>query len=78
MMRRNRPERAAPTLLVAFFVATVGMVIAVAVLVQASSDWADFVAIALLIAVATLVLAVIARELREQDTPTEDDQPDAS
>jgi hypothetical protein len=78
MTRRNRQEGSAPTLLVAFFSATLGMVIAVVVLLQGSGDWADFVAIALLIAVAALVLGVIARELREQEPPADDDQPGAS
>jgi hypothetical protein len=54
------------------------MVLAVVLLLQDSGHWVDFVAIALLIAVAAIVLGVIARELREQEPPADDGQPGAS
>jgi membrane protein implicated in regulation of membrane protease activity len=70
---RNRRESAAPVLLVAFFAATLAMVIAVVVLLRGTNDWVDFVAIALLFAFAAVLLMVQLRELGEEEPPAEDD-----
>jgi CHASE2 domain-containing sensor protein len=72
MTRRQREDRAAPTLLIAIFAATLGMVIAVVLLLQVNSDWVDFLAIALLVVLTGFVLMLIASELREQ--PPGDDE----
>jgi CHASE2 domain-containing sensor protein len=58
-------------LLVAFVAATLTMVGAVVLLLRGNSDWVDFVALALLLAVAVAVLTVIAREVREEEPPNE-------
>jgi Ca2+/Na+ antiporter len=70
--RGRRSESAAPRLLVAFFAATLAMVLAVVILLRGGSDWVDFVAIALLVAFAALVLMVIANEVREEEPPADD------
>lgn len=57
-------------LLVAFLAATLTMVGAIVLLLRGNSDWVDFVALALLLAVAVAVLAVIAREIREEEPPS--------
>lgn len=66
---RHRRDSAAPGLLVAFFSATLAMVLALVVLLRGNSDWVDFVAIALLLAVAAVVLMTIRRELGEEEPP---------
>jgi hypothetical protein len=54
-------------LLLAFVTATLVMVVAVVVLLRGGSDWVDFVALGLLLAVAAVVLKVIASEIREEE-----------
>jgi hypothetical protein len=71
--RPDRPDDATPRLLLAFLTATLAMVLAIAELGRGGSDWADFVAIAFLLALAALVVTVIRRELDEQVQPGEDD-----
>ena len=75
MMGRFRSPRdsAAPGLLVAFFAATLAMVLAVVLLLRSSRHWVDFAAIGLLLAVSAAVLVTIARELREEEPPGGDD-----
>jgi hypothetical protein len=74
MMRRpNRPDDATPRLLLAFLAATLAIVLVVAELRRSGTDWVDFVAIALLLALAALVLTMIGRELDEEVQPGEDD-----
>lgn len=75
MMRRrpNRQDDATPRLLLVFVTATLAVVLAVAELRRGGSDWVDFVAIALLLALAALVLTTIGRELDEDAQPGEDD-----
>ena len=68
----------APGLLVAFFAATVAMVLAVVAIGRTGSDWSDAGAILLLIALVGLVLAAIRRRLGEQDQPATDDVAEAS
>jgi hypothetical protein len=70
---RNAPESAAPRLLVGFFAATLAMVLALVFLLRDESDWVDFVAIGLLIAVSALLLVVLDRQLGEQEPPEDDD-----
>jgi drug/metabolite transporter (DMT)-like permease len=67
-----RRDGAAPALLVAFFAATLAMVIAVVVLLRGTHDWVDFAAIALLIAFASALFILLARELAEEEPPGED------
>jgi hypothetical protein len=79
-MTRRRPNRrddATPRLLLAFLAATLAIVLAVAELRRGGTDWVDFVAIALLLALAALVLTMIGRELDEQVQPGEDDAGEA-
>ena len=64
-----RRDGGAPGLLPAFFAATIGMVLAVVLLLQDGAQWVDFAAIALLIAVAGLFLTAIARLAGEQEPP---------
>ena len=66
---RRRRDSATPGLLVAFVSATLGMVFALVVLLRGNGDWVDFVAIALLLAVAAALLATIQRELGEEEPP---------
>lgn len=68
-----RRDSAAPTLLVAFFAATMVMVIAVVVLLRGTHDWVDFVAIALLFLIAAALFVLQMRELAEEEPPSEDD-----
>jgi high-affinity Fe2+/Pb2+ permease len=68
-----RREGDAPALLVAFFAATLGMVIALVLLLRGGSDWFDFIAVGLLLAVAAVVLATIWSELREEE-PGDDER----
>jgi membrane protein implicated in regulation of membrane protease activity len=69
-----RRDSAAPGLLVAFFAATLAMVVALALLLRGGSDWFDFIAIALVLAVAGVVLRTIGRELREEEPPSDDER----
>jgi hypothetical protein len=69
-----RRDSAAPGLLVAFFAATLAMVVALALLLRGGSDWFDFIAIALVLAVAAVVLRTIGRELREEEPPSDDER----
>jgi high-affinity Fe2+/Pb2+ permease len=62
-----RRDSAAPGLLVAFFAATLTMVVALVLLLRGGSDWFDFIALGLLLAVAAVVLATIRWELRDDD-----------
>ena len=71
--RRDRKDDASPRLLLAFLAGTLAMVLAVAELRRGGSDWVDFVALALLLALAALVLTMIGRELDEEAQPGEDD-----
>jgi hypothetical protein len=66
-------RRDAPTLLVAFFAATLAMVIAVVVLLRGTSDWVDFAAIALLFAFAVVLFILQMRELAQDEPPSDDD-----
>jgi len=70
---RNRDEDAFPGLLAGFVAGTLVMVGVIAVLLRGGSDWVDFVAIALVIAIAALVLTAVAREVDEQEPPADDD-----
>jgi membrane protein implicated in regulation of membrane protease activity len=75
-MMRRRPYRrddATPRLLLAFLAATLAMVLAIAELRRSGSDWVDFVAIALLLVLAALVLTMLRRELDEEPPYGEDD-----
>jgi membrane protein implicated in regulation of membrane protease activity len=65
--------RDAPALLVAFFAATLAMVIAVVVLLRGTSDWVDFVAIALLFAFAAVLFVLQMRELAQEEPPSDED-----
>jgi hypothetical protein len=56
-------------LLVAFFTATLVMVLAVVLLLRGGSDWVDFAALGLLLAVTAVVLYVIRSEIREEEPP---------
>jgi membrane protein implicated in regulation of membrane protease activity len=67
-----RRDSAAPTLLVAFFAATMAMVIAVVVLLRGTRDWVDFVAIALLFLFAAALFTLQMRKLAEEEPPSED------
>ena len=58
-------------LLVAFFTATLVMVLAVVLLLRGGSDWVDFVALGLLLAVTAVVLVVIRSEVREEEPPSD-------
>jgi hypothetical protein len=69
-----RRDSAAPGLLVAFFAATVAMVGALVLLLRGGSDWFDFIAIALVLAVAAVVLMTIGDELREEEPPGDDER----
>jgi hypothetical protein len=69
-----RRDGDAPTLLVAFFAATLGMVIALVLLLRGGSDWFDFIAVGLLLAVAAVVLMTIRSELREDEPPGDDER----
>jgi hypothetical protein len=62
-----------PRLLVAFFAATLAMVLAVVVLVRGRHHWVDFLLIALLFAVSAALLMLEWRELGE-DEQSEDDR----
>jgi hypothetical protein len=75
MMRRFRDRRddAVPELLLVFLAGTLAMVLAIAELLRGGGDWVDFVAIALLIALAALFLMMIGLELREDTQPGNDD-----
>jgi hypothetical protein len=75
MMRwlRVRRDDATPQLLVVFLAATLAMVLAIAELRRGGSDWVDFVALALLLVLAALVLTMIGRELDEEVQPGDDD-----
>jgi membrane protein implicated in regulation of membrane protease activity len=68
-----RRDSAAPGLLVAFFAATLAMVAALVLLLRGGSDWFDFIAIALVLAVAAVVLMTIWGELGEDEPPGDDD-----
>jgi hypothetical protein len=72
LRRYDRQDDATPRLLLAFLTGTLAMVLAVAELRRSGSDWVDFVAIALLLALAALVLTMIGRELDEETQPDED------
>jgi membrane protein implicated in regulation of membrane protease activity len=72
---RNRQDGGFPGLLVGFFAGTVVMVVVIVALLHDGSDWVDFVAIALLIGVAALVLMGVMREVDEQEPPADDDRP---
>jgi membrane protein implicated in regulation of membrane protease activity len=72
-----RRDSAAPGLLVAFFVATLVMVVAIVLLLQDGARWVDFAAIALLIAVAAVLLAAIGRKASEQEPPDEPSRRDS-
>ena len=54
---------------VAFSVATVAMVGAIVLMARADSDWADAGGVAAMLAAATLILAEIMRELRDEGDP---------
>ena len=71
-----RRDSAAPGLLVAFFAATLVMVLALVLLLRNGSDWVDFVAIGLLIGVAALVLMATGREIGQEEPPGDDDRDD--
>jgi hypothetical protein len=60
-------------LLVSFLAATLTMVGAVVLLLRGSNDWVDFVALALLLAVAGAVLTVVAREIAEEEPGASED-----
>jgi hypothetical protein len=45
------------------------MVLAVVLLLRGGSDWVDFVALGLLLAVTAVVLVVIRSEIREEEPP---------
>jgi hypothetical protein len=70
--RPNRQDDATPRLLLAFLTGTLAMVLAIAELWRGGGDWVDFVAIALLLALAALVLTMLLHELDEQEQPAED------
>jgi hypothetical protein len=70
VMRRS----AAPSLLVAFFAATLLMVLALALLFRDADDWTDFVAVGLLVAVSALFLAALGRQLGDQEPPEDDER----
>jgi hypothetical protein len=67
-----RRDSAAPRLLVAFFAATLAMVVALVLLLRGGSDWFDFIAVGLLLAVSAVVLMTIGRELREDEPPDDE------
>ena len=67
-----RRDSAAPTLLVAFFAATMAMLIAVVVLLRGTHDWVDFVAIAVLFLFAAALFVLQMRELAEEEPPNEE------
>jgi membrane protein implicated in regulation of membrane protease activity len=62
-------DRAAPGLLLAFFGATLVMVLAVVLLLQDGARWVDFAAIALLIVVAGAFLRAIVRLAGDGESP---------
>ncbi len=68
-----RRDSAAPGLLVAFFAATLAMVLALVVLLRGTHDWVDFVAIALLVAFAAALLTVQLRVLADEEPPADGD-----
>jgi Ca2+/Na+ antiporter len=70
---RNGRDSAAPGLLVTFTAGTLVMVLALVLLLRNGSDWVDFVAIALLLAVAAFVLIATGREIGEEEPPGDDD-----
>jgi hypothetical protein len=69
-----RRDSAAPGLLVAFFAGTLAMVLALWALLREGSDWVDFAALALLLAVAAVLLVIIMRELRQDEPPGDDER----
>jgi Ca2+/Na+ antiporter len=71
-LRNRREGGGAPGLLVGFCAATLVMVVAIVVLLRGSSDWVDFVAIALLLALTALVLLGVTREVDEEEPPDDD------
>jgi membrane protein implicated in regulation of membrane protease activity len=62
----------APGILLGFFAGTVVMVAVIAALLRGGSDWVDFAAIALVVAVAGLLLLAVLREADEQEPPADD------
>jgi hypothetical protein len=71
----RRRDDATPRLLLAFLAATLAMVLAIAELRRSGSDGVDFVAIALLLALAALVLSMLRHQL---EAPPEEDEDDRS
>jgi membrane protein implicated in regulation of membrane protease activity len=67
----TRSDRAAPGLLLAFFAATLVMVVAVVLLLQDPARWVDFAAVALLVVVAGVFLWAIVRVAGEGEGPDE-------
>jgi hypothetical protein len=53
--------------LVAFFAATLIMVLALVLLLRGGHDWVDFAAIALVLGLGGLILVLIRRELADDD-----------
>lgn len=68
----QRPDRAAPALLLAFVAAVLPVVAAVVAIGRTDSDWAD-VAVVLMLGMLALVMAMIRRYLREDDPSSPDD-----
>jgi membrane protein implicated in regulation of membrane protease activity len=75
MTRRGSKQRddATPRFLLAFMAATLAMVLAIAELRRGGTDWVDFVALALLLVLAALVLTMIRNALDEDAEPEERD-----
>jgi hypothetical protein len=73
VIRRRRPDTAAPVLLPTFVAATLAMVGAVVAIAAIDSDWADLVAIAILVAVLALLLHGLMRRI-DEDEPDEGEQ----
>ena len=65
----RRDADAVPTLLLAFFIATVEMVGAILLAIRPRSDWADAGAVVLLVATAAALLGGIVRSLRDDGDP---------
>jgi hypothetical protein len=63
----------APTLLIAFCAGTLGMVLAVVLLLRGAHDWDDFAAIAVLFAVAAALFGMLMRALAQDEPPSEDE-----
>jgi hypothetical protein len=63
----RREPGAAPALLPTFFAATVTMVAAIVAIGRIDSDWADLVAIALVLVAVGLLMAAIQRLLRDHE-----------